>query len=603
MPFPYIENLRSMVGPILLRSVIWAIGLPVTFLLLQMPKLRAGFHWIVSRVPRNPKSHALLLFVLSIGGRLAILHQKPVPLAGVHDEQSYLLAADTFAHGRLTNPTPQFWSHFETYHELFHPSYMSKYPPGQGIALAIGQVLFHLPFAGVMLSCAFMCAALYWALSAIMPRRWAFLGGAIAVVQFSWLSFWDNSYYGGAMAALAGCLFLGALLRLRRRVTALHAGIFGVSIFLLAITRPYEGLLLAFPGVIWLIVAIARKPQRRHWAQALAVVLLILASGGVWLGYYNFRITGSPFDLPAAELQRQCQVTPVFIFQPLAAGTQCAVSVQKNQYVKFELPAYLLSRTVTGFAGETVVRIVGTWVFYGGTAFALAPLGLLLCWRNAKLRWMALLLAFMFVGWEAETFGQVHYYAPATPVLYAIGLIGLRALCCWKRHQRLGQILVFASVLSFGLAAVAEMGQAPVRAVFNVSHHQVTGYFDNYWKSRASVESALEGIPGKHLVLVRYPQEHDANQEWVFNGYDIPGQRIIWAHDLDPSDPDKPLICHYRDRHIWIVSPVDTEAWSVEQAQRALKAVDSAQVCAAAGDNVGMFVPGPRMDSLSAAKH
>jgi hypothetical protein len=164
-------------------------------------------------------------------------------------------------------------------------------------------------------------------------------------------------------------------------------------------------------------------------------------------------------------------------------------------------------------------------------------------------------------------------------------------------------MLVFASVFSFGLAAVAEMSQAPVSALLNVPHRQARGYFDNYWRSKASVESALEGIPGKHLVLIRYPQGHDANQEWIFNGYDIPGQRIIWAHDLDPSDPDKPLICHYRDRHIWMVSPVDTEAWSVEQAKRALKAVDSAQVCAATGDNVGVFVPGPRMGGLSAAKH
>src|SRR4051794_31124355 len=64
--------------------------------------------------------------------RLVLLPVFPIPQPRVHDEFSYLLLGDTFAHGRLSNPTPPEWRHFETEYELMRPVYASQYQPAQG---------------------------------------------------------------------------------------------------------------------------------------------------------------------------------------------------------------------------------------------------------------------------------------------------------------------------------------------------------------------------------------------------------------------------------------------------------------------------------------
>jgi hypothetical protein len=102
----------------------------------------------------------LVVFLLSIFGRIALLPLEPFPPPRVQDEFSYLLASETFAHGRLTNPTPPQWHHFEAFHVLLRPTYMSKYGPAPPLFMAFSEFFLGTPRFGVLLSMALAAAIL-----------------------------------------------------------------------------------------------------------------------------------------------------------------------------------------------------------------------------------------------------------------------------------------------------------------------------------------------------------------------------------------------------------------------------------------------------------
>ena len=120
------------------------------------------------------------------------------------------------------------------------------------------------------------------------------------MIRFGVLSYWDNSYWGGALAATGGALLLGALPRILKHQRMRDSILMALGIAILANTRPYEGFMLTLVVGARLVIWVIRdKPAAGPLLRRVALpAILVLAVAGSATGYYFWRVTGNPLTMP-----------------------------------------------------------------------------------------------------------------------------------------------------------------------------------------------------------------------------------------------------------------------------------------------------------------
>ncbi len=553
-----------------------------------------------------------LVACLAFSGDALVSHWKP-PVPEILDEFSYLLQADTFAHGRITNPPPPLPEHFEAPYVLVRPTYQSKYPPAQALFLAAGQRLFSRPVAGVWLSSAAFAAALCWMLQAWLPPVWALYGSLLAICQLACFGHWSQSYWGGMVAATGGALLFGAWRRLldaapRKR----NAIVLALGIVVLANSRPYEGLITVIPAVLMLLMgrrgtdsalsdgaALRSQPWRGGYSSsgysskgmaAIAALLVILASSGVLMALYNQRVTRYFLTLPYQAYEREYNPAPMLFFQhlrpmPESIGVAMQASgvdaLQEVHWARQHALDFVTSKlfffwqfafgVVLGIPLLLMVLLEGqSWYLRGlqlatYAAVQLIALRRFLFWpRPNEVLVAGLLIALLVQCWLLWRLlaGRWERLALMTTGLVVLGVAAESARFRTHYIAPVIPLTLFLATESIRRVYQASQGRrflalpiligVPLLALAMMAALSLASPTPmRVWaEKRAAMAKQLEAQPGKQLVLVKYGDGHDYYEEWVYNPADLDHSKVVWARDLGYSGNNE-LIDYYPDRKVW----------------------------------------------------
>ena len=532
--------------------LLWlVVGFPVAWWMSRTESPTHLWRW-VRHFARRRAASVLAVSVFAILASISMAVAKGAPIPRVHDEFSYLLAGDTFAHGRLSNPTPPLAEFFETFHELVRPRYASMFPPAQGAFLAIGQLVTGRPYVGVWLGMAFACGALTWMLQAWAPPRWALAAALIATVRIVYLGaafpggdggYWSSSYWGGAVAMGGGALVFGALRRILSGHGVGSALTMGAGFVVLAFSRPFEGLVVSVP-VAAVLARWALGRQGPRFSELIGRTGLpfafVVGIGAVAMGYYNSAVTGDPLLLPHRAYQLQYYIAPQFLWGSPAPCPPYEHPVLAAYFVDL-LRRHEMQHTWPGLLRSYTMRSVFLSEFFIGGLFVVPLLALGPACRDRWTGFAVVTTGLLIVAsFQVGYLTLPHYLAPATGLIAVVLLRTVRCLRLWRINRlQLGRAIVRALPAVCVASALVSLLVPATRG----------------WSiERARIDQALHDDHRHHLVVVRYGPGHNPHEEWVYNDADLERAPVIWARDMGREN-DGRLLEHFRARTAWLLEP------------------------------------------------
>ena len=286
---------------------------------------------------------------------------------------------------------------------------------------------------------------------------------------------------------------MGAVPRLFHRERPRDAWLLGLGLAILASSRPLEGAILCLPVAVALLwwrfkSQRWRRGTPRNVLPPLAAVLLLT---GIFLGYYNWRVTGNPLLLPYVLNEQAHSSRPLFVWQKLRVPIQFT-NPQFDYFYNHMMCSELIDLQ-HDFVGTALQRGKTLLSFFTGTLpFVLLLLTLPRLLRDKRTRLLVVQLVVSGIGLLVVAPFFAHYAAPLTATIMALMVQGMRHLRHWEYA---GRPVGVGLTRGIALLVLAIVPFDTAKAI-----HEAHAHFpkdDPAMYERARIASQLEGTTGQ----------------------------------------------------------------------------------------------------------
>jgi hypothetical protein len=262
-------------------------------------------------------------------------------------------------------------------------------------------------------------------------------------------------------------------------------------------------------------------------------VTIVLAGFFAAMAAYNHAVTGTAKQMPYAAHAEQYAACPTFYFQTLEDPPQYRHADIEEFYSRWELERFVRKRNYLGFNSSYATKWRIFVRFFIGPALAI-PFAVSLFTSTdfwSRVAWMIVLG--LLVAMSQTLYLHTHYVAPITGLVWFLAIQGARRLSVWKFRGLKHRFLAGALLVIGGVGPI------------------INGLGDrNGTTRRSEMIKALKAQPGEDLVLVKFGENHNFHESWIYNSADLDGAPVVWARSLGDA-ADARLLQHFYGRRVW----------------------------------------------------